>query len=202
MRTTLAQPVVELTVSPSDSIGRTQFDVLGNDPDRDTIRLTGTGRGFDVKAAGMNFTDKSGLPTLQSAFNWKPTCELMAGRAEATFIVDFVVDDRSCQPNHTDVTTVTFHVKNPSVNAEIKIPNVFTPNGDGVNDYFAVKDLPENSCDEQFKRVDITNRWGANIYTSSDPKFRWYGNDSAVGTYYYLILTTKRTIKGAVTLIR
>ncbi|GAB4016916.1 hypothetical protein GCM10028808_46900 [Spirosoma migulaei] len=202
VRTTLAQPVVELTVSTADSIGRTIFDVLGNDPDRDTIRLTGTGRGFDVKAAGMNFTDKSGLPTLQSAFTWKPTCELMAGKSEATFIVDFVVDDRSCQPNHTDVTTVTFHVKNPSVNADVKVPNIFTPNGDGYNDYFAVKDLPENSCEEQFKRIDITNRWGATIFSSTDPKFRWYGNDSPVGTYYYLLLTTKRTFKGTVTLVR
>ena len=202
VRTTLSQPVVELTVSPTDSTGRSAFDVLGNDPDRDTLRLIGTGRGFDVKAAGMAFTDKFGLPTLQSAFAWKPTCELMAGRSEATFVVDFVVDDRSCQPHHTDTTTVTFHVKNPSFNADIKVPNVFTPNGDGYNDYFAVNDLPENSCDEQFRRVDITNRWGANVFSSTDPKFRWYGNNAPVGTYYYLIQTTKRTFKGTVTLMR
>lgn len=202
VRTTLPQPVVELVVSPSDSAGRTMFDVLGNDPDRDTIRLTGTGRGFDMKSAGMDFTGKFGLPTLQSPFSWKPTCELMAGRKEATFIVDFVVDDRSCQPRHTDTTTVTFHVTNPSFGTDIKVPNVFTPNNDGVNDYFAVKDLPENTCDEQFKRVDITNRWGALVFTSTDPKFRWYGTDSAVGTYYYLLLTTKRTLKGPVTLLR
>ena len=202
VRTTLPQPVVELTVSPTDSTGRSAFDVLGNDSDRDTLRLTGTGRGFDVKAAGMAFTNKSGLPTLQSAFAWKPTCELMAGRSEATFVVDFVVDDRSCQPRHADTTTVTFHVKNPSFNADIKVPNVFTPNGDGYNDYFAVNDLPENSCDEQFKRIDITNRWGATIFSSTDPKFRWYGNNAPVGTYYYLLQTTKRNVKGTVTLIR
>lgn len=202
VRTTLPQPVVELIVSPDDSTGRSTFDVLGDDPDRDTLLLTGKGRDFDFRGAGMLFMDKNGLPTLQSAFSWKPTCELMAGRAEATFVVDFVADDRSCQPNHTALTTVTFHVVNPSVNADIKVPNVFTPNGDGVNDYFAVKDLPENTCDEQFKRIDITNRWGATIFTSTDPKFRWYGNGSPVGTYYYLLLTTKRSLKGPVTLLR
>ena len=202
VRTTLSQPVVELTVSASDTAGRTTFDVLGNDPDRDTIRLTGTGRGFDVKSVGMEFTDKFGRPTLQSPFAWKPTCALMAGKAEATFVVDFVVDDRSCQPNHTDITTVTFIVKNPSANTDIKVPNVFTPNGDGVNDYFAVTGLPENSCDEQFQSIEITNRWGATIFKSTDPKFRWYGNDAAVGTYYYLLITSKRTFKGTVTLIR
>lgn len=202
VRTTLPQPVVDITVSAADSAGRTTFDVLGNDPDRDTIGLTGVGRGFDVKAVGMEFTDKLGRPTLQSLFNWKPSCELMAGKAEATFVVDFVVDDRSCQPNHTNSTTVTFNVKNPSANTEISVPNVFTPNGDGFNDYFAVKDLPENTCYEQFKFIEISNRWGATIFKTTDPKFRWYGNDTPAGMYYFLLTTSKRTVKGPVTLVR
>ncbi|GAB4016658.1 hypothetical protein GCM10028773_10490 [Spirosoma koreense] len=202
IRTTLAQAVVELTVSPSDSAGFSTFDVLGNDPDRDTLRLSGTGRGFDVAAAGMNFSNKTGLPTLQSPFSWRPTCELMAGRTEATFVVDFVVDDRSCQPHHLDTTTVTFHVKSPVWTGEIKVPNVFTPNGDGINDYFAVKDLPTDSCNERFKSVEITNRWGQPIFKSTDPRFRWYGNNSPAGTYYYLLLTTSQTFKGPVTLMR
>lgn len=202
IKTTSPQPVVELIVSPNADVGRAAFDVLGDDPDRDTLLLTGTGRGFDVKAVGMTFQNKTGSPTLQSPFGWKPTCELLAGRAEATFVVDFVVDDRSCQPQHTDTTTVTFVLKDPSVSAEIMVPNVFTPNGDGKNDYFTVKDLPENSCTEQFKSVEIVNRWGKVVFTSTDPKFRWSGADSPVGTYYYLILTSKRTFKGPLTLIR
>ena len=202
IRTTLPQPVVDLVVSPSDSLGRTTFDVLGNDPDRDTIWLTGTGRGFDMKATGMAFTNKNGLPTLQSPFAWKPTCELMAGRTDATFVVDFVVDDHSCQPQHTDTTTVTFRVRDATVSKDITVPNVFTPNGDGINDYFAVNGLPENSCLEQFKSVEITNRWGQVMFTSVDPKFRWYGTNAPVGTYYYLIQTSKRTFKGPLTLLR
>ena len=202
IKTTLNQPVVELTVSASDSLGFSTFDVLGNDPDRDTLQLTGTGRGFDAKAAGMEFTDKTGQPTLQSPFRWKPTCALMAGRAEATFVVDFLVDDRSCQPNHTDTTSVTFHVKNPQISADIQVPNVFTPNGDGYNDFFAVEGLAESTCTEQFKSVEIINRWGQTIYKSTDPNFRWYGVNAPTGTYYYLILTTKRTIKGPVTVMR
>ena len=202
IRTTLPQPVVDLVVSAADSGGRAMFDVLGNDPDRDTLRLTGTGRGFNAKAAGMEFTDKTGAPTLWSAFGWKPTCELMAGRSEATFVVDFVVDDRSCQPRHTDTTAVTFRVTDPSVSVEITAPNVFTPNGDGINDYFAVKDLPENGCVEQFKSVEISNRWGQGVFTSVDPKFRWFGTNAPIGTYYYLIQTSKRSFKGPLALIR
>ena len=202
IRTTLPQPVVELTVSPGDSVGYTRFDVLGNDPDRDTLRLTGVGRGFDMAAAGMEFTNKNGLPTLQSLFNWRPTCEVMAGRTEATFVVDFAVDDRSCQPNHADTTTVTIHVTNLLADIDITVPNVFTPNSDGFNDYFAIKDLSENTCAEQFKSVEISNRWGQPVFKSTDPRFRWYGYNSPAGTYYYLLLTTKRTFKGPLTLMR
>lgn len=202
VRTTLTQPVVDLVVSPSDTAGRSTFTVIGDDPDRDTIRLTATGRGFNYKAVGMDFTDKTGRVLLQSPFSWKPTCELLAGRAEATFVVDFVADDRSCQPVHTDTTTVTFRLRDPSVDAVITVPNVFTPNGDGINDYFAVKNLPENGCQEQFRRVTITNRYGRTVFTSTDPRFRWAGTDAAPGTYYYLIETSKRTLKGPLTLIR
>ncbi|AQG78354.1 gliding motility-associated C-terminal domain-containing protein [Spirosoma montaniterrae] len=202
IRTTLTQSAVDLTVSRSDTSGRSTFDVLGNDPDRDTLRMTATGRGFDMRGAGMSFSNQTGPPTLRSPFDWRPTCELMAGRTEATFVVDFVVDDRSCQPNRTDTTTVTFRVRDLSGSTDITVPNVFTPNGDGINDFFAVKNLPENGCLEQFKSVEITNRWGRVVFTSNDPKFRWFGTDSPLGTYYYLITTTKRTFKGMVSLIR
>lgn len=202
IRTTLTQPVVELLVSPNDSTGYATFDVIGTDPDRDTLRLTGVGRGFDFSAMGMEFTNKAGLPSLQSPFAWRPTCELMAGRTEATFVVDFLVDDRSCQPNHMDTTTVTFHVRSPTVETDIQVPNVFTPNGDGHNDYFAVKNMPENSCAERFKMVEISNRWGQPVFKSTNPNFRWYGNNAPVGTYYYFIETTARTFKGPVTIMR
>ena len=202
IRTTLANPVVDLVVSPADTAGRVTFDVLGDDPDRDTLVMTAVGRGFDLRGVGMNFATKTGLPTLRSPFDWKPTCDLLAGRAEASFTVDFTVDDRSCQSKHTDVTTVTFRLRDPSVDAVITVPNVFTPNGDGYNDYFAVKNLPQNACSEQFISVEISNRWGKTVFTSADPLFRWYGTDAPVGTYYYLIKTTKQTFKGPLSLLR
>jgi len=164
--------------------------------------MTGVGRGFDMKAIGMNFTGKTGRASLTAPFDWKPTCELLAGKSEATFVVDFAVDDRSCQPQHTAATTVTFVLKDESVDAEITVPNVFTPNGDGMNDVFTVKNLPASACAEQFKSIEISNRYGRVVFTSKDPKFVWDGADMPTGTYYYLIQTTKRTFKGPVTLIR
>ncbi|GAA4409593.1 hypothetical protein GCM10023187_33160 [Nibrella viscosa] len=201
--TTLGQPVIELTVTPAGSPeGSIIFDVLANDPDRDTLRLLAQGRGFDWQAVGMNFVNKTGLPTLQSTFRWDPTCTLLQGKEEATFTLDFVADDRTCQPKNKDTTTVRFTLKDLPVNYDITIPNVFTPNDDGANDYFAVPDLPMDNCTEQFRSVEIVNRWGKRVFYSTDRQFRWYGQNFPAGVYYYSIHYTRRVYKGGVNLLR
>ncbi|MCB0477266.1 MAG: choice-of-anchor L domain-containing protein [Crocinitomicaceae bacterium] len=52
----------------------------------------------------------------------------------------------------------------------IYIPNAFTPNGDGMNDYFSVSVI--GSTKFQFL---IFNRWGELIYETDDVNFRWDG---------------------------
>lgn len=85
----------------------------------------------------------------------------------------------------------------------LKIPNTFTPNGDGINDYFEIRGLelfPEH-------RLTIFNRWGNEIYRSNSYKNDWNGIGLSEGTYYYafeLRLHNGRmqTFKGFITLIR
>lgn len=85
------------------------------------------------------------------------------------------------------------------------VPNVFTPNGDGINDYFQVvgKGIEE-------MQTKIFNRWGALIYESS--KVPWHGRTSNgsvcdEGIYYYQIRfkqngNDEQTLKGNVSLVR
>lgn len=201
--TTLTNRTIELTLNPADTTGSTiRFDVLGNDPDRDSLRLTGDGRGFSFAGVGINWRNQFGRPTLQSGFLWRPTCDLLQGKDEATFVLDFVVDDRSCQPKHTDSTSVTIKLKNPSIDYELNVPNVFTPNGDGINDYWSVSDLPADNCTEQFAYVEVFNRWGRQVFRSTDRNFRWTGNSDVPGVYYYLIRYTRQQWKGTVTLYK
>lgn len=53
----------------------------------------------------------------------------------------------------------------------IDIPTAFSPNGDGLNDYFSVR------FEEEMKYFDIKifDRWGQLIYHSNDQYFRWMG---------------------------
>jgi gliding motility-associated-like protein len=69
---------------------------------------------------------------------------------------------------------------------EITIPNSFSPNGDGVNDVFFIRGLPENST------LIIFNRAGRKLFESLSYKNDWDGKDRAgnalaSGTYWYVL---------------
>lgn len=70
------------------------------------------------------------------------------------------------------------------------MPNVFTPNGDGLNDYFGV---PKSAHPEFYPWVDmkIFNRWGKLLYQTNDINKPWDGTFEsqtlAEGVYFYTI---------------
>ncbi len=75
----------------------------------------------------------------------------------------------------------------------VNIPNVFSPNNDGVNDYFFPRQLLSNSI-TKFE-MTIYNRWGQEIfYTQSINGRGWdgklSGNDQPTGVYIYIINAT------------
>lgn len=96
--------------------------------------------------------------------------------------------------------------------ADVAIPNVFTPNGDGLNDYFRVPNTGD-LCDH-ISTFQIFSRWGNLIYDlSADASGEgWNGTNQAsgelmpIGTYIYYITmdcsTTIRTFSSDVILIR
>jgi gliding motility-associated-like protein len=69
--------------------------------------------------------------------------------------------------------------------------NVFTPNGDGVNDIFEIKSIGITSIDGE-----IYNRWGTKVYEWHKQDEGWNGKDQStgadcpVGTYYYVVKIT------------
>lgn len=77
-------------------------------------------------------------------------------------------------------------------------PNVFTPNNDGINDYWTPFTLDEDEI------IHIYNRWGNLIYTVDFENRIWDGNTSngkmCVDGVYYFISTENR--KGIIQLVR
>lgn len=82
------------------------------------------------------------------------------------------------------------------------IPNVFTPNSDGINDLFRV----EVRNPEQY-HIHIFDRWGRKVFDSPNPEFPWDGQNHKAGLFYYYLQTLdckgeKEEYKGWVTLLR
>lgn len=96
----------------------------------------------------------------------------------------------------TNAFTLQIRVEYPEVLLEI--PNVFTPNNDGVNDGFYINYIAAFETITDFEIV-ILNRWGAIVRTYSEPDFIWdgknkSGNQVDDGTYFYKV--NFKSIKG------
>ena len=79
---------------------------------------------------------------------------------------------------------------------DFKVPNTFTPNGDGIND----KWLIENLAIYPTHRIEVFNRYGQVVFESKDYTAAWdgtyKGKELPAGTYYYVIeLGTSRKPK-------
>ena len=88
---------------------------------------------------------------------------------------------------------------------DIYIPNVFSPNGDGLNDNFSVGLSTNFEISRSFE-IKIFDRWGSQVFSSTEPAFRWDGKfldrPSSTGVYSYWIALNCKKFTGTVTLVR
>lgn len=96
------------------------------------------------------------------------------------YIVVLYADNGICKYPYQD----TVHII-PFPDPEIFVPNVFTPNGDGVNDRFYL----DVTWGKQIEVV-ILNRWGNHMATITDFNHGWdgktpNGQDATEGVYFF-----------------
>lgn len=98
------------------------------------------------------------------------------------------VTDTLC--NRTAVVTETFEAQDISVAFGGRVPNVFSPDGDGINDYFQLQEgfAPNNLTAFSVKVYD---RWGQLLYASTDMSFKWDGTVDGrpltEGVYFWIV---------------
>ena len=83
----------------------------------------------------------------------------------------------------------------------VQFPNVFTPNGDGVNDKFEIVGLKPG----KENKLEVFNRWGKKIYESTNYKNDWDGENYADGVYYFIFTLPQGIAEpthGTVTIMR
>lgn len=152
--------------------------------------------------ANMNAVSSS--PSLTSIV-WSPATDLSCN------------DCLTPQASPDNTTTYTITVENEFgcsatdeitvfVQYEYAIANVFTPNGDGLNDIFQLHADFITSIE-----LYIYNRWGELVYSTNDMRNGWdgtmKGKQAEVGTYNYVLTTynidlTQNTRTGTLILLR
>ncbi len=102
--------------------------------------------------------------------------------------------------------TKNFTVNVVDQNCNIYLPNIFTPNGDRLNDIFRIT----QSGILQLNDFSIYNRWGNKVFSTTQSSIGWdgtyKGKESPAGTYMYIIngsvSNRKKQFKGTITLER
>jgi gliding motility-associated-like protein len=115
-------------------------------------------------------------------------------------------------PQCSDTATAVITVL-PEDTSGIFVPNVFSPNGDGLNDVFEVR-----MKNVELETFEIFDRWGLSIFKSGEMSMKYYqtatwdgrttaGMQCSEGTYFYVIRIKDRDAvvkeyKGFISLVR
>lgn len=168
---------IKITINPGcvnyDTV--TVFTETPPPPLYDTTNICIDGMATFDAGAGQNYT-----------YLWSSgeTSQTIDKNTAGVYTVDIAVPGELC------LTSKTFVLEVDTCYIPPQVPDVFTPNGDGVNDYWQ---LAAAGDFDEFE-VLVYNRWGTMVYKTNDPKFKWdgknmNGNMVSPGVYYYVART-------------
>ncbi len=100
----------------------------------------------------------------------------------------------------------------PNDSLSIVAPNIFTPNGDGVNDFWSII-VHAYGVNVFGLETTVYDRWGKQIFQTTNIREVWSGHNAigetcSAGTYFYVITYTNgatgelKALKGFVELLR
>lgn len=186
---TFQSPPIEVIVTPNHTVPPTVADTMFCAPTSLTIQAFGQG-------TIVWFADSVGGAPLDSGSVFQTP--VLSGTT--VYYVMNRYDD--CSSLRTPVTLIATNCE------EIVVGNIFTPNGDGIND-FLVFDIYASKC----FHAEIYNRWGKKVFETEDAQSSWNGNymnsnePLTDGVYFYVIEFCPqnggmKAQKGTVTIIR
>lgn len=205
------------------NLGHMTLDLVGVDDQAlatDSVSLTLLGATGNIAPANYTFAAAKGIKTLESIFSWDTDCSIFKdGNYDNHYTFKFLFTNNHCLTPKSDTAYVNVNIKDiESSDAHFIPPNVITANGDNCNDFFAIDGFegapdcnggsrsipfttPADNCSNKFEQVRIYNRWGKQVFESTDRKFKWYALNESPGVYYYFIKFTRAEYKSSITVI-
>lgn len=149
-----------------------------------------------------------------TSYTWLPTTGLSCTNCAAPYANPNTTTIYNLTRKECNVTTTSsVKVSIDDCNPTYTVPNVFTPNYDGVNDTWGVT-FSNTKYIKNFT-LCIYDRWGLLIYQSnsgtSTPNIKWdghtmSGSECTNGVYYYIVTFDKNEepiqLKGSLSLFR
>ncbi|MEJ8804401.1 ice-binding family protein [Pontibacter sp. H249] len=138
------------------------------------------------------------VPTSWRIISGQGTNKIAVVAGEGTGNISVTVDNGTCTSE-----PISIEADKERASSELAFPNVFSPNNDGNNDTWAVKNLEKYPDNE----LTIINRWGNEVYKAKSYKNNWNGDGLNEGTYYYIVRAklcdgTEQLFKGYVMIVR
>ena len=169
------------TLPPANVSGRYDFAWTNG-----TTGLTDTINNVNVRK--LTATKFEGVGRVGVRFCWTPDqCEILS---QDTFNLTMYGYSLGCDGSKDSVTNTTKIVIDKPQSSFV-VPNVFSPNGDGINDEYKLEQGAYDRCLDNLS-IRIYNRWGQKVYESDDAQFKWNGRDEngnelSEGTYFIIL---------------
>lgn len=199
-----------ITVTPDST---TTYVLTGSKTWGGTAKCSGT----DTVTITVNYS--SFLPTIDTTVCEKESMLFTPGAPGNSYLWSDQSTGTSISVSDTGIYSVQiistaavcpskqiFILRNKECYKPLILPNIFTPDGNGINDaYGAISTFKYESF-----FIEIYNRWGNLVYRSEDPFFQWDGTTftgerASDGTYFYIAALKSGdksdTQKGTVTLV-
>jgi gliding motility-associated-like protein len=143
-----------------------------------------------------SYVDKSSLGTnAYQVFQWYLNDRLVEEgdtlsiplSSGGSYYLKLVSQDTICNRSHVIEDTLFFYDER----IEPQFPNIFTPNGDGLNDVFGIINQEEVLPFWQSASLEVYSRNGAQLFSGGLNKLQWEGkqgsNDLPDGVYFYVL---------------
>lgn len=176
------------------------IDVSGEDEDVEDLLLLSAKPLYNTSVPlRIDMTSVQGNLNVESVLNVYPDCGL---EGNVLYPIELtLLSNKYCNEYDTIKRIVNFKVA-PLLDVDKPlVPDVFSPNGDGINDEYKINMANRTICPDEFEFI-IFDRWGQKMFESTDPEFIWRAEGCMAGAYVYYLRLGEQKFTGFIALVK
>ncbi len=152
---------------------------------------------------GTSVADAIGAGKATTSYSWLAECRhLLADDNDGYYTLKLAAYDDACFAALGDTLALRLEVQDLQRDMDGFLPpNVFTPNGDGVNDTYSLPAMPPDNCAARFLSFRVMNRWGTEVFSTTDRDFVWQAKGLPAGVYFYVLAFSDREYNGQISIL-